>query len=132
MNIQSGANSDISKENKPTKWLCLLIGQSKVEVFVLTLTWRKNLALPVIRPIGHPFPSVDSSVTMTVPPTAKFLLRRNHFFRSCSIVKHFFFQGTWFSFFIYKVPYIWASILKGTSTKFRLYPNNIKLITKSL
>ena len=36
---------------------------------------------------------------------------------------------TYFNFFIYKVPDIWASILEGTSSKFRLYPNNVKMVT---
>ena len=64
-----------------------VIGRSKVEVLVLTLTRRTKPSLSgntsVIRPIGHTFLVVESS-TITMSPTVKFLLGRNHFWRSCN------------------------------------------------
>ena len=74
-----------------------MIGCSKVEIFTLTLKWRKKAFLPriksVIRSITHPITlGVDLSATVTVSPTVSFLLRRNHFWRSCSKGRYSYFQ----------------------------------------
>ena len=71
---------DSSKHN-------FVMGRSKAEVLVLTLTRRTKPSLSgntsVIRPIRHTFLGVDSS-TITVSSTVKFLLGRNHFWRSAT------------------------------------------------
>ena len=73
------------------------IGCFKAEVFILTLKWRKKPFLPrkkksVIRAIAHILLGVNSSATITVSPTVSFLLGRNHFWRSCSKGRYFYFQ----------------------------------------
>ena len=74
----------------------LVIGCSKVEIFTLTLKWRKKAFLPriksVIRLIAHILLGVDLSATVTVSPTVSFLLGWNHFWRSCSKGRYSYFQ----------------------------------------
>ena len=93
----------LNKSGKTRQFQCstdsskhtFVMGRSKVEVLVLTLTHRTKPSLSgntsVIRPIGHTFLGVDSS-TITMFPTVKFLLGQNHFWRSCNKGRYSLFQ----------------------------------------